>query len=165
VTLLLASLLDAAEADESAAAGLVGRHAFADVFFYGKVDVGLEFCFEVGVSLLLMEEGEDAVHSFAGGCHLGVSFGSHGEDSAHDSGEPVPVGGVFRPLPAACAGDGVVLRFAIVVGRTPLGRDPTALLESDEGCVDCALIEEDLVAAGFLDSAGYAVAMQRAYGG
>jgi hypothetical protein len=62
--LLLACLLDAAETDEGAAAGFVGRHSLADVFFHGEVDVGLELGFEIGVAVLFAEEGEDSVHGF-----------------------------------------------------------------------------------------------------
>ena len=69
LTLPLAGLLDAAEADEGAAAGFLRRHALVDVFFYGEVDVGLEFGVEVGVALLLMKEGQDAVEGFAEGSH------------------------------------------------------------------------------------------------
>ena len=76
----------------------------------------------------------------------------------------MPVGGVFRPLLPAGAGDGVVLGFAIVVGGAPFGGDPAALLEADERGVDGALVEEDFVAAGLFDAAGYAVAVQGAHG-
>ena len=63
------------------------------------------------------------------------------------------------------AGDGVVLRLAVVVGGAPLGGDPTALLEADERGVDGALVEEDFVAADLFDAAGDAVAVERAHGG
>ena len=44
------------------------------------------------------------------------------------------------------------------------GGDPSALLEADERGVDGALIEQDLVAAGLLDAAGDAVAVERSHG-
>ena len=46
-----------------------GGHAVADVFFDGEIDVALEFGVEVGVALLLVEEGQHAVEGFANGSH------------------------------------------------------------------------------------------------
>ena len=163
--LLLVRLLDTAEADEGATARFVGRHAVADVFFDGEIDVALEFGFEVGVALLLVEEGQDAVRRLRGGLPSDASFGGHGEDAAHDHREAMPVGGVFGPLLAAALGNGVVLRLAVVVGGAPFGGDPAALLEADERGVDGALVEEDFVAADLFDAARDAVAVQLAHGG
>ncbi len=55
--MLFLCLLDTAETDEGAAAGFFGRHALADVFFDGEIDVALKFGVEVGVALLLVKEG------------------------------------------------------------------------------------------------------------
>src|ERR1700678_88337 len=77
----------------------------------------------------------------------------------------MPVGGVPGPLFAACASDCVVLRLAIVFGGAPFGRDPSALLETDEGGVDGALAEEDFVAADLFDTASDAVAVKGPDGG
>ena len=41
----------------------------ADVFFDCEIEVALEFGVEVGVALLLVEEGQQAVEGFADGCH------------------------------------------------------------------------------------------------
>jgi hypothetical protein len=73
-TLLLPCLLDAAETNEGAATGFVGRHAVADVFFDGEVEVALKFGVEVGIALLLVKEGEAAVEGFAKGSHLEAAF-------------------------------------------------------------------------------------------
>ncbi len=93
-----------------------------------------------------------------------TAFGLHGEDPAHDGGQAVPVGGVPFELPAAGAGDGVELGRTVILAGAPLGGDPPALLEADEGGIDGALVEEDLVAAGLLDAASDAVAVLRAHG-
>ena len=93
------------------------------------------------------------------------SFGGHGEDADHHVRQSLPVGGVFLKLLAAAAGDGVELGLAIVVGGAPFGVDPSALLEADEGGVDGALVEQDLVSAGLLNAAGNAVAVLSAHGG
>jgi len=62
-------LLDSAETDEGAAAGLFGGYSVAYVFFDGEVDVALEFGVQVGVALWFVKEGENAVEGFASGCH------------------------------------------------------------------------------------------------
>ena len=67
--LVLFCLLDAAETDEGAAAGFFGRHSVADVFVDGEIEMRLKFCVEVGVELLLVKEGQDAIEGFASGCH------------------------------------------------------------------------------------------------
>ena len=47
----------------------------------------------------------------------------------------------------------------------PIGRDPSALLQTDERGVDGALVEQDFVSAGLLNAPGNAVAVLRAHGG
>jgi hypothetical protein len=66
---MLFGLLDSADADEGAAAGFFRGHAVADVFFDGEIDVALKLGVEVGVALLLLEEGDAAVEGFAKGSH------------------------------------------------------------------------------------------------
>ena len=102
--LLLSCLLDAAEANEGATAGFVGRHAVADVFFDGEIDVGLELGVEVGVALLACGRRTRMRLKASRRFPLEVSFGGHGEDAAHDHRETIPVGGVLRPLLAAGCG-------------------------------------------------------------
>lgn len=87
------------------------------------------------------------------------------EDAVHEGGEAAPVGDVAVELGASGDGDGVELGLALVVGDAPLGGDPTALLEADEGGVDGALVEEDFVAGNLLDAACDAVAMEGSKGG
>ncbi len=58
--LLLARLLDAAEADEGQTAGFLGRKAAPEILFDGEVEVRGEFLLEVGVADGLVEEGTDA---------------------------------------------------------------------------------------------------------
>src|SRR5208337_615229 len=56
----------------------------------------------------------------------------------------------------------VILGFAIVVGDAPLGGDVAFLLEFEEGGVEGAVIDGEEVAAGLLDAAGDAIAVERA---
>src|SRR5262249_60114053 len=62
----------------------------------------------------------------------------------------------------ARARDRVELRAAVVVARTPGAFDQPLLLEAEERGVDGALIERQDAAGHLFDSAGDAVAVQRA---
>jgi hypothetical protein len=61
VAVILCGLLCAAELDEGAAASFFGRHADAEVFFDGEVEVVGDFGGEVAVELVATEEGEEAM--------------------------------------------------------------------------------------------------------
>ena len=54
----------------------------------------------------------------------------------------------------------VELRAAVVVGGAPLGRDRAFLFELEQGRIERAVVDGEQVAAGLLDPAGDAVAMQ-----
>ncbi len=62
---------------------------------------------------------------------------------------------------AACAGELVEARLAIVFGDAPFGGNGTFLLEFEKQRVERALVERELVAANLLDATGDVVAMQR----
>jgi len=68
-------------------------------------------------------------------------------------------------LTATRLGDGVELGFAIVAGGAPFGLDPSALLETNKGGIDRALVEQDFISADLLNAASDAVAVERAHGG
>ena len=72
---------------------------------------------------------------------------------------------VGSKLSAAGFGNGVELRLAVVAGGAPFGFDPAALFKTDEGGIDGALIQQDLIATDLLNAARDAVAVERAHGG
>ena len=67
----------------------------------------------------------------------------------------------FFELLAAGAGELVILGFAIVVGDAPLGSDVAFQLQFQEGGIESAVIDGEEIAAGLLNAAGDAVAMER----
>jgi hypothetical protein len=64
-------------------------------------------------------------------------------------------------LPAAGASQFIELGLAVVVGRAPLGRDEALLLQLEERGVERAVVDGEEAAAGLLDAARDAVAVQR----
>ena len=85
------------------------------------------------------------------------------QEPAHHAGNALPIACLRGQLLPAGAGDGVVLRFPVVVGGAPAGGDPAALLEAEERCVDRPLVELEDVLADLLDPPRDPVAVQRAH--
>src|ERR1041384_2574008 len=90
--------------------------------------------------------------------------GGRPQHADHHPGDAIPVLGFELELPAACCGDRVELRLAVVVGRAPRRGDPLLLHEPHEAEIDRALIDPQRLLRDLLDAAGNAVAMQRAHG-
>src|SRR5262249_22667873 len=86
-----------------------------------------------------------------------------GTEHSHDrSGYSPPLPFLFHQLAAACAGQRVEARLAIVVGRAPLGRDEAPILETLERGVERSVIDDEDVVGLALDEAGDALAVLRA---
>src|SRR5207249_11500407 len=62
--------------------------------------------------------------------------------------------------PPGCS-NGVKSRLAILLGRSPLGSNPSFLLHSQESRIESALVEPQHVFADLLDPARNAVTVQR----
>src|SRR2546430_12328139 len=82
----------------------------------------------------------------------GFSFPFQPQHAANHAGNSLPV---FRfqielLLPAFC--NGIKLRFAIVLGRAPLRRNPALLLQSQQRGVHRALVELEDIAADLLNA-------------
>ena len=75
-----------------------------------------------------------------------------------------PFEGFASELLATGAGEFVVAGFAIVVGGAPFGGDVAFLFELEEGRIESAVIDREEVAAGLLDAAGDAIAVDGAQG-
>src|SRR5437870_11838133 len=66
----------------------------------------------------------------------------------------------FQLLPAG-ARELVELCFAVVLGNTPLGTDVAFLFEFEQRRIDCAVVHGEPLAAGLLDAARDAIAVER----
>src|SRR5208283_376598 len=85
-----------------------------------------------------------------------------GQEAREDGGGLLPVVRFLFHLFAAGARQAVVLGAAIVFRRAPLGSDVALLFELQQRGVERAVVNEQAVAAGLLDAAGDAVAVERA---
>src|ERR1700733_394368 len=85
------------------------------------------------------------------------------EEAAHDSGDALPAFGCTDELPASARGDGVKASAAVVLRLAPVGANPAALFQSQQGWIDRPLIQREGVAAYLLDTPGEAVTMQRTH--
>src|ERR1035437_7341982 len=84
-----------------------------------------------------------------------------GEEAGQDGGGLLPFGcGRFQP---ALTGFGELVEFGAtdVLGGAPTRTNEAFLLEFEEGRVERAVVQLQLVAAGLLDAARQAVAVQR----
>ena len=84
------------------------------------------------------------------------------EESREDRGRALPVARFLVELFPARPGEPVELRLAVVVGDAPLRGDVALLLELEQGRVEGAVVERQVVRAGLLDAPRDAVAVQRA---
>src|SRR5262245_11762702 len=87
-----------------------------------------------------------------------------GEQATHHYGKTLPLVVLDFQLLRACFRDRVELRAAVVLGYAFFRLDPAAVLEAHERDVDRALVQNDLIAADLLDTAGDAVSVERAHG-
>jgi hypothetical protein len=72
----------------------------------------------------------------------------------------VPLACVFEDLFPAGASQAVELRPAPMLRYTPLGSNASLLLQFQQGRVDRAVVDGQLIAAGLLDAPGDALAVQ-----
>src|SRR2546430_2692607 len=86
------------------------------------------------------------------------------EEAIHDGGHALPAFCGADELPASATGNGVEAGAAVIFGFAPIGADPAALLQPQQGGVDGALIEHEGVTAYLLDAPREAIAVQRAHG-
>ena len=154
--------------NEGPAAGLVGCHAALDVFVDGESMCAASSASSSSSSGVRgrgrRAGGRESAKYLAHTRFLAGVF-VHREHAIHHAGEALPVAGVGGKLASAGFGDGVELGLAVVAGGAPRGTDPAALFEANQGGVDGALIEQDLVAADLLNAPCDAVAVQRTHGG
>src|SRR5260370_389380 len=66
----------------------------------------------------------------------------------------IPAFGFFHELLASGAGQGVILALAVVLRNTPLGHDPAALLQAQQGGIESALGQLQQVFRALLDANG-----------
>src|SRR5215471_4022464 len=88
-----------------------------------------------------------------------TSFALHGENPSHDSCQSLPISRVLQQLLLADLCDRVKLCLAVVVRRAPLGGDPATLLQSHQGSVNRALVQQDLIPAHLFNATRNAISM------
>src|SRR5262245_3912770 len=87
------------------------------------------------------------------------------EDPLHDRREPLPrLRALFKMFQTSWR-ERVIPRLPVVVGRTPRRLDQAPLLETNQGCIDRALVQKNLIPADLLDPPGDAVAVLRPHCG
>src|SRR6266851_9128225 len=67
------------------------------------------------------------------------------QEPREDRGRPLPVAGFSLHLLPACARQAVILRAAVVLGNTPVGRDEALLFELQQGGVDRPVVHAQAV--------------------
>jgi hypothetical protein len=90
--------------------------------------------------------------------------GSKAQYAADDRGYSLPALLFPGELFPAAPGDGIELRFAVILRSAPFGFDPAVLLEPQELSIDCAFIQTNGVLTHLLQTAGDAESVERAYG-
>src|SRR5207249_11140592 len=82
----------------------------------------------------------------------GATFFRHGQTSTHHVRPPLPVRRIRRELFAAIFRDAIKLGLTVVGRSSPLGSDPSSLLQPHERRIDRSLIKEDFIPAYLLDA-------------
>jgi len=134
---------------------LLWGEAFFDQFGLLLFEVKGEFVGELVVEVVFLEEGLEAEEEF----HL---CGPH--DEGDGGREAVPLIEFDGELFLTGFGEGVELGDAAGFGGFGFGVDPTLLLETVEGWVERALLDEEDVAGGLLDAFGNGPAVDRLEG-
>src|SRR5260370_39305910 len=81
------------------------------------------------------------------------------EKARHQRGHALPTLGFFEQLFAPGPRQRVELRLAVVFGSAPFGSDPAALLQPQQGGIECALVQLQQVLGNLLDALGNAIAV------
>src|SRR5258708_1815139 len=88
----------------------------------------------------------------------------YSENSIHHAGKPLPVRGVLNQTFASFFCNGIKFGLAIVGRCSPLGGNPSTLLQPHKRRVDRPLVQQHFVAAHLLNPPGNAVAVERSHG-
>src|SRR5215510_2103793 len=73
--------------------------------------------------------------------------------------EPLPFRCLFGELFTAIAGQRVKAGLAVLDGGPPFGGDPSALFQTLQRGIECAVLDQQLFFCGLLDGPGYSLPM------
>jgi hypothetical protein len=148
--------VDAAEAVEDFAAGIVRRGAGGDLLADAHVEMESEFLVEILLELLGAEGGGEALDP------RHRSPLCEAQDLGDTTSEFAPA--LLFGLQLLSAGSGKAIKFggAAVFGVLPLGANPAGLLDAVQGGIKRAFFHAQKLLADLLDAGRDAVAMHRA---